>query len=179
MQERILDKLILENEEYIFVGNLTINGDIIMKNSNLIVSGTLSFSKIHANISIINCNISANEFKSVTSITIHSTDIYVNFLDFDDIKYSFNIISDGNIEVRKDSYIGNVICLNYFVNGNNNSNCITAIEDIYILGNNDSYNITARDVFICGNCELNDYTLISKALFCPEGISHCSYLAVG
>lgn len=52
MESRTLDNLILENEEYIFAGNLTIEGDCILKNSKLIVSGTITFLSPYSDIII-------------------------------------------------------------------------------------------------------------------------------
>ena len=201
MQERILKSLILENEDYFFTGHLiikgninisnsniivaghlTILGDVILKDSNLIVSGTLSFSNENgsANISITGSDISVYELKSSASITIRDGDLYAYYLDLDDIyPPAANIDSDGNIEVTKDSYIGNISCLNYFVSGNNYSNTITAIQDIYILGINNSDDIKARDVLIGGNCTFGDGGLISKTFECGGDVGCCSYMSVG
>lgn len=201
MKSRTLENLILENEDYFFTGNLIINGninisnsnvivaghltilgDVISKDSNLIVSGTLSFSNEDgsANIFITGSDISAYELKSSSSITIRDGDLYVCYLDLDNIySTAVNIDSDGNIEVTKDSYVGNISCLNYFVSGHNCSNTITAMQDVYILGTNNSDDIKARDVLIGGSCTFSYGGLISKTFECGGDVECCSYMSVG
>ena len=41
-----------------------------------------------------------------------------------------------------------ITCLNYLVSGYNSSGSITAMQDIYILGSNNSTDIKARDVLV-------------------------------
>lgn len=146
MQERILENLILENEDYIFAGNLTIKGKVLLKNASLIVSGDLRFSDNDGDISINGGDISAtNLYAYDSTIIISDGDIYVECLDVVDI------LCDGCIEVTLNTLAHNIKCCNYFVYGDNSSGAITAIQDVYILGCNDSSNIEVRDIFIGGS----------------------------
>lgn len=173
MQKRTLECLFLENEDYIFEGDLTITGDICIKNCNLIISGSLTFSNKNANISIIGGDITAKQLDSYAPILIRDGDIRVSFLD------ARNIDSDGNIEVRKDSEACDIKCLNYLVGGDNDSSAITAIQDVYILGRNYSHTIKARDVLVGEDCDLCDSTLIAKCFECGGYIHDCSSMSVG
>lgn len=196
MESRTLDNLILENEDFFFTGNLTIigdvnisNGSIIIagnltlqdnvnvENGNIIVSSTLIFDNPDSIISIVSGDILAQSLLSLNNITIRDGDICVKLLDFSDLYDCFNIYSDGNIEVEKNSCVGDVSCLNYLVSGDNYSNKIYAIQDVYILGNNNSDNITARDVLIGCSCELNGYGIICKSFYC-EDVYGCSSILI-
>ena len=77
MQERTLENLILDGEDYIFAGNLTIKGDVMLKNASLIVSGELCFPNDFATISITGGNILAGTLSSDATITIRDGDICV------------------------------------------------------------------------------------------------------
>lgn len=169
MQERTLKNLILKNGDYIFPGNLTITGNVFIENGNLIVSGTLT---IIGDTTIKNGNISCG-YIDAQNITIIGGDIFVN----KDASFA-NIQSDGNIEVRGNSSSCTIYCLNYLVDGDNNSTFIYAIEDVYILGCNDSYDIKGRDVFVGGICDFNNYTLIAKAFECTGIIINCSSMKI-
>lgn len=174
MQRRTLESLMLENEDYLFEGDLTIKGDVIIKNGNLTVCGTLNFSKESATISIIGGNISANKLLTSAQITIKDGDIYVDYLGADS-----NIYSDSNIEVSSYSYAQDITCLNYLVSGENNSQNITCMQDIYIMGKNNSYDIKARDVLIGGTCIFNNFTLTAKSFLCEGEVIDCSSMLVG
>ena len=199
MESRTLDNLILENEDFFFTGNLTIigdvnitNGNIIIagnltlqgnvdiENGNIIVSNTLTFDTPNSIIVIAGGDISSLALLSNTDITIRDGDIWVKYLDLGYINFSYtsNIDSDGNIEVQETSYVGNVSCLNYFVSGDNCSNDINAIQDIYILGNNDSDSILCRDILIGGTCNLNRYDIVCKSFYCDDVIN-CSGISIG
>lgn len=170
MQERTLENLILENEDYIFAGDLTITGEVHLSNSSLIVSGKLVF---ESNATINGGDIVCGSICAI-DISIIDGDICINgYTDIVDIE------SDGNIEVGGDIKAGDIHCLNYMVNGDNDSCSITAIQDVYILGCNDSYDINARDVFIDGNCDFNNFGLVSKCFECSGVIDFCSSMSVG
>lgn len=170
MQERTLDNLILENEDYIFEGNLTINGKVSIKNGSLIVSGNLI---LDDDLQIEGGDISCGSIDS-RDISITDGDIYVNT-----DAYFGAIESDGNIEIGGTNGSASINCLNFFVVKGNDSTFINAIEDVYILGDNDSYDINARDVLISGNCNFNDYGLTAKSFVCEGNIENCSSMAVG
>ena len=170
MQTRTLENLILENEDYIFAGNLTITGKVQLTNSNLIVSGNLTFD---SDAQIKGGDISCGSIDS-ENISIVDGDIYVaGDANFADIK------SDGNVEVGGDSNACSIYCFNYLVNGYSNSISITAMQDVYILGCNDSCDIKARNVLVGGDCNFNGYGLIAKCFECGGEIEHCSSMSVG
>lgn len=170
MQERTLENLILENEDYIFAGDLTITGKVQLNNASLIVSGTLTLT---SDAEIKGGDIACGSIDSY-NIYISDGDIYVN--GNADVAY---ITSDGNIEVGGDSYAGDINCFNYLVSGDNDSRSITAIQDVYILGCNNSCDIKARDVLIGEDCDFNDYGLIAKSFECSGEIERCSSMSVG
>ncbi len=145
MQKRTLEKLILKDEDYIFSGNLTIDGNVNIKNGNLIVSGTLIFSGDNASISIIGGDIVCENLRSRAYIIIGDGDIWVKSLHAQDID------SDGNVEVNGDSSVCDIHALNYLVAGDNHSYDITTMQDFYVLGRNNSFKIKARDVLIGNN----------------------------
>lgn len=158
MQNRTLENLILENEDYIFEGNLTIEGDVIIKNGNIHVSGTLKFTNANhtATISITNGNISARMLESNADIFIRNGNISVYHL------VTRNIDSDGTIEVIHKSDVYDITCFNYLISGNNDSGKIAAFHDVCILGNNDSCHIIGRYVLVVGNCYLNKTGVTAK-----------------
>ncbi len=173
MQERTLENLILEDDDYIFGGDLTINGDVNIKNGNLIVSGRIDFADEDASISIEGGDIVCEDLESRADILIRDGDICVKFLD------AQNIDSDGNVEVNRYSRIWNIHALNYLVAGDNDSSSITTIQDFYVLGNNDSRTVKARDVLIDGNCHLHCCSITAKAFHCNGEIINCSSMNIG
>lgn len=142
MQKRTLENLILEDEDYIFGGDLTINGDVNIKNGNLIVSGTITFAGYNASIFIEGGDIVCESLGSSAYIIIRNGDICVKSL------HAQAIDSDGNVEVNGDSSIFDIQALNYLVAGNNKSSFVTTIQDFCVLGDNDSWDIKARNVLI-------------------------------
>ena len=170
MQERTLKNLILENDDYVFAGNLTITGEVRLINASLIVSGTLT---LQEDAEIKGGNISCGSIDAY-DISITDGDIYVNGdACFGDIE------SDGNVEVGLDSNAHDIHCLNYLVNGNNDSHDITTVHDVYILGCNDSCAINARDVLIGDYCDFNGHSLIAKCFECAGEINDYSSMSVG
>lgn len=170
MQKRTLENLILENEDYIFAGDLTITGKVQLTNASLIVSGTLT---LEIDAKIKGGDIACGSIDA-QDISIIDGDIYVN----GDASFEY-ITSDGNIEVGGDSYTCDINCFNYLVSGDNNSRDITAIQDVYILGCSDSFDIKARDVLIGEYCDFNGYGLIAKSFECSGEIERCSSMSVG
>ena len=170
MQNRTLENLLLENEDYIFYGNLTIEGDFIVKNANIFVSGTLKLTnKNKATISITNGNISACRLESNADIFIRNGDISVMFLQ------ARNIDSDGTISVIHKADVYDIVCFNYLITGNNDSGRISAFHDICILGENDSRHIIGRYVFVADNCYLNRAGVTAKEFECGGKIEDCLY----
>ena len=142
MQKRTLKNLILEDEDYIFGGDLAIKGNINIKNGSLIVSGKIVFAGDYASISIVGGDIACESFESRADILIRDGDICVKSLKVQ------NIDSDGNVEVNGNSSVFDIHALNYLVAGNNCSHDITIMQDFHVLGRNDSCDINACDVLI-------------------------------
>lgn len=166
MQERTLNNLILENEDYIFAGNLTINGDVNIKNGSLIVSGTLTFvSDDLSTVSITGGNIDAESLvaKNV-SIDIMDGDIYVS-KDLD-CRLTQSFYTDGDIKVGGNAAVAYVQCLNYLVEGDSVYAQIFARQDVYIGGNVDSGSLKARDFLVLGHIRLNLSTVIVQNFYC-------------
>lgn len=176
MQERTLDCLMLNNKEYIFLGDLTILGLVDLTSSKLIVSGKLT---IRSNLNIISLKdsqISAYSIEASSIISAMSSDIYAH----NDLRCESEIVSTGNIFVGRNSNIENVDCKNYYVKGDNSSGNIFSEDGIKIIGNNDSGAITATKVFIGGFCFMNCQPIkASHSLFILGKIESCSFIYVG
>lgn len=178
MQKQTLDNLILNGEDYIYQGNTLINGTIEIINANLIISGNLT---IYGNVNIKNGSIIVSGLLTVAhdaTISITGGDISCDSLDCNHINITdgdiwinsrlkaLNIKSDGNIEVGLYSNVSYINCLNYLINGDNDSCTIKAIQDIYILGDNDSYDLTAREILVGGDCHTNNKSITAKHFVC-------------
>lgn len=155
MQERTLDNLILENEDYVFDGNLTIKGTVRIQNGSLIVKGKLLFKPNieDASISIFNGNIIANSIKSFCKIFVSNGNIIIAT----DADFTHVHCENGDIKVDGSCSAYNVNCRNYLISGYNDSDDIKASEDIYILGINVSGDLVAREIFLADFCEFQPY----------------------
>jgi len=166
MQERTLDNLVLNGEDYIFAGNLRINGKVDITDGSLIVSGKLS---IGDNVSVIGGDIVCGKLIIEGQNTfIRDGDIIV-YGDFD----AFSIDSDGNIEVSGNTNLYEVKCFNFLISGNNDTLQISATQDIYILGSNNSSCLEARDILITKFSTTTYHSVKCKTFYCPEVISNC------
>lgn len=176
MAERtITGGLNIKGENYIFAGDLEVTGNITIENDSLIASGNISIPSIFlSSIHVSNGDISANSISGVISITIEAGDIYCNnelsVCDIDissgniitNVLNACDITSDGDIEVLTISSVTSVTCRNYLISGDNVSYTIDATEDIYIFGNNNSEDLIGRDIFLCGDNNLNRYNIIAS-----------------
>ena len=182
MEKRTLNGLNLTDEDYIFAGNLTIDGDVVIKNGHLVVSGHLEI--INAKQISIDGDISAG------SLTIGSFDcnlavIYGDIFVAQHFYISHVDLKCNNINILGNSNMGgNIHCLNFLINGDNESFEIEAEEDIYIMGSNYSASLIGRDIFINGDCNFNDYTSkVSRDAYIGgkiiSGFINCSSLNVG
>lgn len=184
MQERTFENLILNGEDLFLEGDITIKGSFEMKGSKLIVSGNLTILgddgveiengdiivsgdlTIKPDINIKGVNISC-DCLNCCDVNISDGDIWTNT----DLEAS-NITSDGNIEVRGNSYVADVTCLNYLITGDNDSESLNASQDIYILGDNNSCDLTAREILIDGDyCDANAYPIIAHHFVCTGDLS--------
>lgn len=147
--QRILENLILKDEDYFFDGDLVVNGKVELLNANLQVSGNLFFKGIADDgfciqtAYITNGNITAYAFEC------HINKLFVtgNILVKTDLN-ACHISCDGNIEVDGFCSVYNVTCKNYLITGDNYSDDVTAEESLYILGTNDSGDLKAHELFL-------------------------------
>lgn len=178
MQERTFENLIFDGKDLFLEGAITIKGSFEMNGSKLIVSGNLTILgddgveiengdiivsgdlTIEKNINIKGVNISCNCLQC-SDINISDGDIWTNT---DLLASTSNITSDGNIEVKGNSNVADITCLNYLVAGYNDSASINASHDIYILNDNDSCDLTAREILIDGNCYTNGYPITAQEI---------------
>ena len=177
MEERTIYGLNLTNEDYIFAGDLTIEGNVVIKNGHLIVSGCLvinDFSRI-----FIDGDISAG---SILILSSRSDSIQIK-VNGDIFSAGFCFIRENlicnNFYAKGVSRCSHISCLNYLVDGDSDCGDIKAEESIYILGDSDSYSLTAVDAFIGGNARFfNQPINVSRALYIgnPDG---CSSFNVG
>lgn len=159
MQERILKKLELENEDYIFAGDLTISGPVKITNGSLIVSGNLVIR--NSDLFISGGDISCYCLECVKGyVSIEDGDIFVSSI--------FNvtdIVSDGDIYVGYIASARNIECMNFLLNGMGIFSSISAIQDIYICDDCNCKDLKARDILICGDLIL-DGNIEAKEIFC-------------
>lgn len=180
MQERILENLILKNENYVFDGNLTITSKLKVVNGSIIVSGKLFLKGISErinSISVINGNIIAHSLISLVDLRIYKGDIIVE----SDAKFA-KVVSTGDIKVGGSCFANNVNCRNYLVSCSNTSDDVTTTEDIYILGYNDSGDLKAREIFLGSFSKFYPYgntTVIAKHFECVGPIKNCRGMLIG
>ena len=173
--EHVLKKLILTDEDYICDGDLTITGKVKLVNSNLIVAGILCFRNPNGEnipVDIIGGDISAFEVASQVPINIKSGDIYAHYM------FVRSIESDGNIEIKHEVSADDISCLNFLVSGDSSTHNLTAHQDIYILGNNSSFDISGRDILISGNCDAHNNSITAKAFECRD-FTVCNSISIG
>ena len=179
MSKRVLENLIIENEDFVVFGDLEITGNLIIKNGHsLIVSGDLSIVVNQNNLSELNGHISAGmiRFKRGTSTSmLLSGDIFSAHN-----LHSHVVIICDDIDVQGDAFAHAPInCKNYMVNGNNDSDSVTAIESIRILGSSDSYSLVAKTIHIEHEANLNSSCLIaSESAYIGGSINDCGHLTV-
>lgn len=166
MAKRTLDYLILENEDYIFDGDLEILGYFSIRNGHsLIVSGKLSITTNYCTISVCG-SISAGSLSingdMFSALLINDGYLWV----LGNLISNCPILSNSTIIVHKNTDVDRIHCLNFLVDGNNSSLSIETEEDIYILGDNESLGLKGRDIFIGGNSNSNSFPL--NALRCAE-----------
>lgn len=205
MKKRTFDNLTVDGEDLIIAGDIEIHGVLTINNANLIVSGAIefvikkssTFVTTENSINITNGSISAksilDEEDMYLDVFVENGDIYVaDELSIDNITLSGggditcydlnagNIDSVSDIIVNNDANVQDVTCFNYLVSGDNDSVSIVAIQDIYILGDSDSCNLQARDIFIGGIADLNGYDLTAfGSVHIGKGIFDCEAINVG
>lgn len=163
-QENRTANLILENiDEYVIYGDIIITNSLNIKNSTLIISGSLIFTDDCIKIISKNCNIFAESIIFGTeekennnpSISIEDTDIFVQ-----NFSSTFPVITDGIIEIQKDLTSSNVLsCLHLFVGGYTVAKSIQTLQDAYFCNNCECNTLSARDVVVNGVLNLNGYSL--------------------
>ncbi len=203
MQERhYLRNLELTDEDYVFDGNLIIKERFSIKNGSLRVSGKLVLEgfteeiplrnecKIHngniiadsidsrIRISVFNGNIVSNSIETFENIYIRNGNIFIK-----SNAYFKNItVKGGDITVNGSCVVNNVKCKNYLISGRNDSDEVTATEDIYILGPNFSGDLKAREIFIGSYCKFDPASKISvtaKHFECEGPIKNSFGMLIG
>lgn len=174
MQNRTITNLILENEDLIVCGDLTLTGAVYVKNSNIIVSGQLLITEDDFDIEIEGGDILADSIVFERRAYIIDGDIYAN--SYLNIR---NIVSDGNIEVKELIAARDIKCMDLVVKGKNISSSIEA-RNIYIEGKNHSGNLIASsDIYLGSNSELMGHYIIAKGSFLSVGeVVDCRSISV-
>lgn len=182
--QRTLEKLILKDENYFFDGDLTIKGKCEVRNGIIRVSGHLFLQGIeeeglapNTSCSVIRGNIIANSLKSLQRRLYCIGNI--NIAEDLDVCH---IDCKGDIKVNGSCSTYNVTCRNYLISGNNNSDDVTATEDICILGYNYSGDLRAREIFIGDFTKFSPYsenTVIAKKFECKGPIRNCKGMLIG
>lgn len=183
MQNRIYGNLVIENEERVVKGNLSIvGGTIIMTNANLVVEGDLTVFPECSNIddianlsidsiTIVNGGIYAKSISTLSDIVIKNG----NITTFADLNCE-NIYSDGgDVNVGGDANVANVYCKNYLVDGNNDSYEIEADCSVYILGTSSNHNISAPEVFIGEDSYFYSFILTANYFETGGHVINCLY----
>lgn len=182
MQQLTLENLILRRENFFYDGDLTINGKVDIRFGILCVTGKLflkGFTKFPAQSSadFINGRIVAGSLLCRASSLHCSGDIIVQS-DFDVL----HVYSKGDIKVNGNSRACNVRCRNYLVDGNSDTDDITASEDIYILGYNCSGDLKAREIFLADFTKFSPYgdiTVEAKHFECAGPTQNCRAMKIG
>lgn len=181
--QRILENLILKDEDYFFDGDLVVNGKVELINVNLQVSGKLFFKGIADDgfsikaAYITNASITAYAFTCRINKLFVKGDILVK-TDMD----ARHISCDGNIEVDGFCNVYNVTCNNYLITGDNYSDDVTVKESLYILGSNDSGDLKAHEIFLGGVSTFSPYSEISieaKHFESTGQIRNCQRIKIG
>lgn len=152
-------------------GNLKIEGNVLVETGTILVSDTLIFgSNIHINIT--DGTIYCESLLCFSNIIMSYGDIYVA-----QSLLARDIISNGNIEVGHNAVVNNVTALNYLITGFNDARSVKAMKDIYILRDNDSSELSAKELFIGGDCVTNGHSISAHHFECG-GELYCDELFV-
>ena len=180
MQEtRVIENLILINQDYNFNGDLTIIGSIYVVNGSISVTGELYFKAgLFDSIIINNGSITANSLKCrAADIFVYNGNIKVNT----DINACY-IYCNGNIEAGNQCSVFNIFCNNFLISGDVEADDITATEDIYILGSKNYVgDLRAREIFIDGLCYFDsqkDVTVIANYFECSGQVFNCRKMII-
>lgn len=174
VQNIVLEDLILDGGDFFHDGNVTVKGKVLVKNGDITVSGDLTIlgrSVITNGRLQVSKRLSFDECCSITNGSISCATLFSSHrieAVHSDISVDFNmfltqdIVSSGDISVGKDIYCQNVSCRNFLIGEDNESKYIIASEDIYVLGNSYSLGVSAKEIFINGDCSLNRCTLLAN-----------------
>lgn len=181
--QRILENLIVKDEDYFFDGDLVVNSKVELINANLQVSGELVFKGISDDGSSIQTAYITNGSITAHAFECHINKLFVagNILVKTDM-YACHISCDGNIEVDGCCSVYNVTCNNYLITGYNESDDITAKESLYILGDNASGDLKANELFLGNRSTFSPYgeiTIEAKYFESAGLIRNCRGIKVG
>lgn len=179
--QRTLKELVLKNGDYVYDGDLTIDGKVLISNGSLRVSGKLFLKGLsetgNSPTVIINGDIVADSFTCrALRICCRGNIIIHSKLDV------CHVICNRDILVGDCCYAYNVICHNYLITGNNDSDDVTAEEDIYVLGYNCSGDLKAREIFLGDFTKFAPYgpiTVEAQHFECTGPIQGCRTMKIG
>lgn len=182
MQNRkIYGNLVVENEDYIVKGNLSIiGGTITLINANLVVEGSLKVLPEHFSLSnnvelytpvlVQNGGIYAKDLSVLEDIVITNGNI-CTFFDLD----CYDIYSTGDINVGRNSNVGSVFCRNYLVDGCSDTFLIEAEKSVYIMEYSNNFGITAPEVFLGDGGDFNGCDITAKHFEFGGHVTNCFY----
>lgn len=153
-------------------GNLKIKGNVSVETGTILVSDTLTFGS-NTYVNITNGTISCGSLFCFSNINMSYGDIFVT-----QSLLAKDIMSNGNIEVGHNAVVNNVTALNYLITGFNDSRSVKAMRDIYILRDNDSSELSAKELFVGGDCDVNNNSICAKYFEYGGDLLNCSRLLV-
>lgn len=181
--QRILENLIVKDEDYFFDGDLVVNGKVELINANLQVSGKLFFKGIADDGFSINTAYIMNGSITAYSFRCRINRLFVkgNILVETELE-ACHLSCTGNIKVDGSCYVYNVTCNDYLITGCNESDDITAKGSLYILGANNSGNLKAHELFLGDSSMFSPYgeiTIEAKYFESTGLIRNCRGIKVG
>lgn len=162
--EQRMENLVLRNvEKYVVCGDLVIEKYFDVENSTIYVSGALILTDeciIHRckGCDILTGSIqfgTTENAKELKSLYAPDTDIFTQHFSSNLI-----VITDGIIDITKDLKASTLIsCRELFVGGRTDAKTIQIMQDAYFGNNCSCYLLSARDVFVDGQLNLNGYPI--------------------
>lgn len=173
MQERVIHgDLLINGYEYVFKENLTVKGTVIIYNGGLVVEGDLKiYSNYNRDINVYNGSIYAKSITVSKTSSIYITD--GNISTFKDLTCMNIHCYGGDICVGGNANVGNVSCVNYLVDGHNDSFSIKAEKSVYIMEYSNNSNIAAPEVFLGGGGNFSSGTITSDHFETDGHIYNC------
>lgn len=178
----------------VVAGNVTVSETVELRDAMLVVAGKLKIQKENGIMELVNSELSVGNCE-VYEIHAQKTDIFVHdHLDCYKLRLTKTPVlagsgklgyvesKGGNIEIKDDlsgalidsdsdiiihgsTDITKVCCFTYLVDGNNNSFAVMAMQAIYILGDSDSLDLIAPEIFIGGDVKLDENSIYASRCY--------------